>query len=84
MPKLEAFLGYTVEELRRHLERQFTKGMTWARFHAREIEVDHRVPLVRFDLRTDEGMRAAWALTNLQPLWKPDNAAKGSVLLVLL
>ena len=26
---LEAVLGYTVEDLQRHLERQFTKGMTW-------------------------------------------------------
>lgn len=71
-------LGYTAEQLRAHLERQFTKGMNWERFAAGEIEIDHIVPMSAFDLTDDGGIKAAWALTNLRPLWAKDNRAKAA------
>lgn len=77
-------LGYTVAQLRRHLERQFTDGMTWARFTAGDIHIDHRRPLASFDLADPNEWRHAWALSNLQPLWAPDNLAKGARLTLLL
>lgn len=77
-------LGYTAEQLRAHLERQFTRGMTWERFAAGEIHIDHRVPLASFDLSDPAEVKAAWALTNLQPLWAPDNHAKADQRLYLL
>src|SRR5438477_6281911 len=36
----ELILGYSREELRRHLESQFTAGMTWGKFLAGEIDID--------------------------------------------
>lgn len=71
-------LGYTSADLRRHLERQFSKGMTWEAFRRGDIHIDHRVPLSAFDLDDHEQYCAAWALTNLQPLWASDNIAKGA------
>lgn len=77
-PKAEAFLGYTVSELRKHIERQFVRGMTWERFCGGEIHIDHIVPLSSFDLSSADGLRAAWALSNLRPLWARDNIAKAA------
>jgi len=39
-----------------------------------------------FDYQTvdDDGFKAAWALTNLQPLWAPDNHKKKAKRLTLL
>jgi hypothetical protein len=76
--RLAAFLGYSMAELRRHLERQFTSGMDWQRFCAADIHIDHRRPLASFDLSDPDQLRAAWRLDNLQPLWAADNLAKGA------
>lgn len=80
---LARLFGFSVADLRTHLERQFTKGMTWERFNAGEIHIDHRRPLASFDLEDPEQFRAAWALSNLQPLWKGENLSKGARIMVL-
>lgn len=77
-------LGYTVEELKSHLERQFLDDMSWdnyGRWH-----IDHRVPLASFNYETPDcpEFKAAWAVTNLQPLWGADNLSKGAKRLVLV
>lgn len=71
-------LGYTVEDLVNHLERQFTKGMSW--FNYGEWHVDHIVPVSSFNYETfhDPEFRSAWALSNLRPLWGRDNYSKGA------
>lgn len=73
----ETLVGYTVADLKAHLERQFVKGMSWKNMGGWHI--DHRQPLVSFQFvsAADEGFRAAWALTNLQPLWGAANVSKG-------
>lgn len=72
----EALVGYTASDLAAHIERQFTKGMGW--HNMREWHVDHIIPLVSFsyDGPCDPEFRAAWALTNLRPLWARDNMRK--------
>lgn len=72
------FLDYSIADLRRHLERQFLKRMTWEKFCAGEIHIDHIVPLSLFDLDDPDEVRRAWALTNLRPLWEKQNVAKGA------
>lgn len=72
----EALVGYTTADLARHIERQFTRGMSWEnrdRWH-----IDHIVPLKSFSYEAPEDpeFRAAWALSNLRPLWKPANEEK--------
>lgn len=72
----QAALGYTVDDLRVHLERQFLTGMTWENIG--QWHIDHIVPLASFSYTSmdDEGFKAAWALTNLRPLWAGPNMVK--------
>lgn len=84
--RLEQVLGYSLEELREHLERQFTKGMNWERFMKGEIHVDHIVPISAFNptsIDSDE-FRACWALANLRPVWAAENLSKGAKIQTLL
>ena len=77
-------VGYSVEELRAHLERQFLKGMSWDNYG--EWHIDHILPLAsfEFDGPDNDEFRRAWALTNLRPLWSRDNIRKGAKRLLLI
>lgn len=72
-------IGCTVAELKAHLERQFTPGMTWASYgHGPgRWNVDHRAPCSSFDLTDPAQQRACFHFSNLQPMWHVDNVAKG-------
>lgn len=76
--RTEALVGYTMQQLVDHLEKQFTNGMTWELMLSGEIEIDHIVPVANFKVSSldDGGLRNCWALANLRPLWKSDNRAK--------
>lgn len=82
--KVEALLGYTIEDLQRHIERQFTKGMSWERFRDGSIHIDHIVPQAAFDLTSDEQWRTCWCLSNLRPCWAKENLRKRSKALFLI
>lgn len=69
-------LGYTLEELVEHLERQFQVGMSWDNYGAWHI--DHKRPCASFDLTDPSEFAACWALDNLAPLWADDNIKKGA------
>lgn len=73
-------LPYTLEELREHLEKQFTRGMSWQRFLDGEIHIDHIVPLSDFKIAGPfcPEFRAAWALGNLRPTWAKENLSKSN------
>lgn len=77
-------LGYTPEELRVHIERQFLPGMSWS--NVGEWHIDHIIPLSSFVIRSkdDPELRLAWALSNLRPLWASENLSKGSKRVTLL
>jgi hypothetical protein len=82
--KWETVVGYTVSDLMRHLERQFSKGMTWENMG--EWHIDHIIPKAAFIYETeqDEGFKATWALTNLRPLWAIMNQRKHAKRTLLL
>ncbi|MDX1032798.1 HNH endonuclease [Sinorhizobium medicae] len=69
-------LGYSPDDLRRHLEKRFQPGMTWDNYG--EWHIDHEIPLSAFNYQTpdDIDFKRAWALSNLQPLWAFDNLSK--------
>lgn len=81
-----ALLGYTLEELSAHLERQFLSGMNWENYSRDGWHVDHIRPLCSFTYESpdDPQFREAWALSNLQPLWAEDNIKKGGKITVLV
>jgi hypothetical protein len=69
-------LGYTADELKVHIERQFAKGMDWHAVLAGKIHIDHIVPVSAFDIDSEDEVRACYALSNLRPLWAKDNVRK--------
>lgn len=76
--------GYTCDDLMMHLERQFTPGMSWGNFG--DWHIDHRQPLASFTFQSadDPEFAAAWAISNLQPLWASENMSKKDRLTCLL
>lgn len=78
--KTEDVLGYTIQELRAHLESGFRDGMTWERFLAGDIHIDHIRPVSSFEITGEDcpEFKKCWALDNLQPLWAEDNIRKGA------
>jgi hypothetical protein len=82
--RVEELCGYSIAELRAHLERQFVRGMDWPGFLKGEIHIDHIIPQKEFDLQDDERWRKCWCLSNLRPLWARDNLEKRDRVLFLL
>lgn len=72
----EKQLGYTVGQLRRHLEQQFEDGMTW--FNRGDWHIDHIKPVVQFIKEGVTDPAVINALENLQPLWADQNRSKGA------
>jgi hypothetical protein len=80
----ETLVGYTAKELMAHLERQFTKGMSWRN---RSLwHIDHIIPVASFDFSSPEDaeFKACWALYNLRPIWAKENLSKNSKRLLLI
>jgi len=80
----ESLVGYSLENLRAHIERQFSRGMSWENYG--EWHVDHIVPAASFRWQSpeDADFKACWALSNLRPLWADDNRRKKAKRLHLL
>jgi len=74
---------YSLEQLRKHIEKQFTEGMSWDAFMRGEIHIDHIIPVSVFVFNGPEDIQfqACWALKNLRPLWAEDNHKKRNTLL---
>jgi len=73
----EDLLGFTVKELKKHLEKRFLPGMSWD--NMKLWDIDHKIPLIAFNFETPEDIdfRRAWKLKNLRPMWAIDNRKKG-------
>lgn len=80
----QTLVGFSFDDLRAHLEKQFSRGMSWENWG--DWHVDHILPLssFHFDGPDDPEFRAAWALTNLRPLWARANLAKNNKRTLLL
>lgn len=70
-------LGCSIEELKRHIETQFTLDMSWENWGPDTWHIDHIKPLVSFDLSDREQFLKACNYTNLRPLYSKDNFLKG-------
>jgi len=84
--RTEEILGYTKEQFAKHIERQFTHGMSWERLLNGEIHIDHIVPVSSFNIVTadDPDFKACWGLSNLRPMWALENQKKQAKVLTLL
>ena len=80
----ESLVGYTVDDLRRHLERQFRAGMSWENYG--EWHIDHIVPVSAFSFQSpeDKEFQECFALSNLRPLPGTENIMKSDSRIFLL
>ena len=76
----ESLVGYSVMDLRNHLEKQFTDKMSWELFMNGKIHIDHIKPKSGYfyDSVDSQGFKDCWSLDNLQPLLAIDNLRKGA------
>ena len=71
----ETLVGYTMNDLKSHLEKQFYDDMTWENY-GQYWHIDHIIPLSWFKDELD--FNEAWKLSNLQPLKKFENLSKNN------
>ena len=78
----EELVGYTLDKLKKHFEKQFTEGMTWKNYGRGGWEIDHKIPVSVFNFTKPEhdDFLKCFALKNLQPLWAKDNLIKSNKL----
>ena len=73
-------IGISRIELKNHLEKRFSKGMSWDNYGGDDgWQIDHIIPLS--SAKNKEDLIRLFHYTNLQPLWKEDNLKKGSKIL---
>ena len=71
-------LGCSVEFLKKHLESQFTKNMSWNNYGYRGWHIDHIISCAKFDLSKPEEQKQCFHYSNLQPMWAEENWSKGA------
>jgi hypothetical protein len=78
----ETLVGYTIEQLKKHLERRFREGMLWENYGTNGWHIDHIIPKSAFNYETpdDIDFKKCWALSNLQPMWARENIKKSDKL----
>jgi hypothetical protein len=74
--KTMKLVGCSIEFLKQHLEKQFTKGMSFKNYG--KWHIDHIKPCAKFDLSKPSEQRKCFNYTNLQPLWAKDNLKKSN------
>ena len=70
-------VGCTPEELKKHLENQFTDGMSWENHGLIGWHIDHIIPLS--SAKNEDDIIKLCHYMNLQPLWSLDNIKKGGI-----
>ncbi len=72
----EFLVGFTLQQLKDHLEKHFLPGMSWDNYG--QWHIDHKIPVSAFNFEKPEEIdfKRCWALENLQPLWATDNVKK--------
>ena len=74
----EDLVGYSLQDLKIHLEKLFKRGMTWDNYGRKGWSIDHKIPISYFEFNSfnDWEFRYCWSLDNLQPLWHKENILK--------
>lgn len=73
----ETLVPYTLQQLKEHLESQFTPEMSWGNYGS-YWEIDHIIPKNLFNI-TDEkckDFQICWSLVNLRPLSISENRSR--------
>jgi len=78
----ETLVGYTVNDLMKHLKKTMPEGYCWQDFLDGKIHIDHKIPKSAFNYIKPEHVdfRRCWALSNLQLLPAKENFEKSNYL----
>jgi hypothetical protein len=73
------FLGYSILQLKKHLENQFDSSMSWENYGI-YWHIDHIVPqsCLPYTSMEDNNFKKCWTLSNLRPLEAKMNMLDGS------
>ncbi len=76
----EAVVGYTLDNLKQHLESLFTDNMSWDNYGRGGWHIDHIIPRSYFNFKSihDVYFKQCWSLSNLMPCWESENLSKGA------
>jgi hypothetical protein len=69
------YLGCTIDEFKKHIQEQFTDGMTWDNYG--EWHIDHIIP-IKYQIPSIEEVIERLHYTNTQPMWAKENISKGN------
>jgi predicted transcriptional regulator len=77
-----AYLPFSIQQLKEHLESKFDEKMNWDNYGS-YWDVDHIYPqsLLQYDNMQHENFLKTWSLDNLQPLSKIENIKKSNKLM---
>lgn len=75
-----SYMGCTPKEMVSHIEKQFSKGMTWENYGVFGWHLDHIIPCERFDLTNEDHCRVCFNWRNIRPLWGEDNCNRQEML----
>ena len=71
------YLGCSIDNFKKYIENKFEYGMSWKNYG--EWQLDHIVPLSKFDLTDEQQLMIALHYSNHQPLWNKENIVKGNL-----
>ena len=79
---LEALLGYSVEKLKKHLEKTIPVGYSWDDYLVGKFHIDYIIPISAFNFSKPEHIdfKRCWSLKNLRLLPAEQNLKKGNKL----
>lgn len=74
----EDLVDFTLEELKEHLESQFTPEMNWDNYGKYGWHIDHIIPKrsLFYTSPNDLNFKICWHLSNLRPLWYLENLSR--------
>lgn len=67
-------IGCSPDEFKKHIEKQFTDGMTWDNYG--EWHIDHIIPCFTFNLLEEDEQFKCFHYSNQRPLWAKDNLSR--------
>lgn len=79
---MENVLGYSINDLKKHIESTFEVGMSWENYSFETWHIDHIRPVSSFKLTNEDGgvnydeVKKCWALNNLRAMWGNENMSK--------
>lgn len=71
-------IGYSIEELKNHLQKTMPKGYTWQDYLSGKLHIDHIIPINAFNFTSPKHIdfKKCWALNNLRLLPARENLTK--------